>query len=106
MCDASLRLLTTSLDGIGVGDLQSDGIRGKNKEETTLSNGDVFKELFEMLIDHFKSHEAQNAVKSMVTKFIEASYTLDVNRALGSVFTNFGYRKVSSWNSNYNCTHQ
>ena len=42
----------------------------------------VFKELFEIFIDHFKSYEAQNNIKDMVRKFMEASYTLDINRAL------------------------
>ena len=42
----------------------------------------IFKELFEIFVDHFKSYEAQNEVKQIMRKFMEASYTLDINRAL------------------------
>ena len=41
-----------------------------------------FKEVFELFIDHFKSHEAQNEVKNQLRKFLQAAYTLDINRAL------------------------
>jgi len=42
----------------------------------------LVQEVLELFIDHFKSHEAQTEVKRCICKFLEATYTLDINRAL------------------------
>ena len=55
-----------------------DGITGK----FGANRAGLVRGVLELFVDHFKSHEAQTEVKKSLCKFLEATYILDINRAL------------------------